>query len=218
MLTTTPCSNDHVSITIDIFLAAERPDLADLYFAGQERSYKRHPGSLAAVLPGRVGADCFVLARGPDGQAHAGMRAHMRRPGEPLPVERALGALCPIDAAIARAPDPLVELCGTWVGPAFRGAGLAAAVTAAALAAARALGARAIVGCSHQHVLPLYQRFGAVVDTSLGVHPYPDERYQTVVFWADPFACGDEQATVDAAVARLARGEPFHYEATRTAA
>jgi predicted GNAT family acetyltransferase len=218
MLSTTTCSNDPVTIALDIFLADERPDLADLYFAGQERSYKRHPGSLAAVLPGRTGADCFVLARGPDGQAHAGMRAHLRRPDEPLPVERALGALCPIGEAIARAPAPLVELCGTWVGPAFRGSGLAAAVTAAAIAAARALGARTIVGCCHQHVLPLYCRFGAEVDPALGVHPYPDERYQTCVFWADPNVCGEEQATVDAVVARFIRGEPLHYEPARTAA
>lgn len=218
MLTNSTCLNEPVQITIDVAIADERPDVAALYYGGQERSYRRHPGSLAAVMPGRVGADCFVLARGPDGDAHAGMRAHLRRPGEPLPVERALAPFCPIEQAIARAPDPLVELCGTWVGPGHRGTGLAAAVTAAALAAARALGARWIVGCSHQHALPLYRRFGAEVDPSLGVHPYPDERYQTCVFWADPHACGEEQATVDAVVARLARGEPLRYEPARTAA
>jgi hypothetical protein len=218
MLTTTTCSNDPVTITIDICLAGERPDLAELYFAGQERSYKRHPGSLAAVLPGRVGADCFVLARDDAGQAHAGMRVHLRRPGAPLPVERALGALCPVSEAIARTKGPLVELCGTWVGPAFRGAGLAAAVTAAAVAATRALGARRIVSCAHQHVIPLYCRFGAEVDHSLGTHPYPDERYQTSVLWADPLQCGEEQATVDAVVARFIAGEPVRYEPARTAA
>lgn len=218
MLTISPCSSEPVSLFIDVCLADLRPDLAAVYFAGQERSYRRHPGSLAAVLPGRTGADCFVLARTPDGQAHAGMRAHLRRPDEPLPIEHALGALCPIGQAIARAPDPLVELCGTWVAPAFRGTGLAAAVTAVAIAAARALGAERIVGCCHQHVLPLYCRFGARVDASLGVHPYPDERYQTCVFWADPYDCADEQATVDGVVARIARGEPLRYEPARTAA
>lgn len=218
MLTTTPCSNEPVTIVIDICLAGERPDLAELYFAGQERSYKRHPGSLAAVLPGRVGADCIILARDQSGQAHAGMRVHLRRPGEQLPVERALGALCPIADAVARVDAPLVELCGTWVGSAFRGYGLAAAVTAAAVAATRALGARRIVSCAHQHVIPLYCRFGAEIDHALGFHPYPDERYRTAVLWADPHKCGEEQATVEAVVARFARGEPVLYETTRTAA
>lgn len=194
------------TLTLEPFCAAERPDLAGLYSTGQLDSYRRHPGSAAAILPGLV-ADAFgVLARAGDGSPAGGMRVHLRRPDVPLPVERALGALCPLGQAIARAPAPLVELCGTWVSAGYRGTGLAAALTSATLAVARALGARRIVGCAHQHVLDLYRRFGAVVDAGLGLFPYPDARYQTCVFWADPFTCPEEQA-VQRCAAAFRRGE-----------
>jgi GNAT superfamily N-acetyltransferase len=190
---TSPCSAHPPSLTLDAFLAAERPDLADLYRLGQADSYRRHPGSAAALRHARLDDAVVVLVRA--GQRPVGgMRAHLRCPGAPLPVEAALGHLCDISRAIARAPDPLVELCGTWVDVAYRGTDLAAALTGAALAVTRSLGAARIVGCAHQHVLGLYRRFGAVVDPTLGVHPYPDERYQTCVFWADPFTCPEEQA------------------------
>ena len=51
-----------------------------LYRSGQRRGYRRHAGSLAAVLPGRTGADCIVLARAPDGRAHGEFLATGIRP------------------------------------------------------------------------------------------------------------------------------------------
>jgi GNAT superfamily N-acetyltransferase len=195
------------TLTLEPFCAAERPDLAALYCAGQLDSYRRHPGSAAALVPGAIAEAFGVLARARDGSPAGGMRVHLRRPGVPLPVERALGPFCPIGQAIDRAPAPLAELCGTWVGAEHRGTGLAAALTSAALAVARALGARRIVGCAHQHVLALYRRFGAVVDAGLGLFPYPDARYQTCVFWADPMTCPEEQA-VSRCAAAFRRGEP----------
>jgi hypothetical protein len=114
------------------------------------------------------------------------MRIHLRRPGHPLPVELALGDRCPISAAIdARKPAPVVEMSGLWVAETHRQSLLAAAVTRRALAACRELGARSVVGCVHQHVLRFYERLGAVVDTSLGVHPYPSPRYATQVVFSD---------------------------------
>jgi len=197
MPTISPSSPHPSSLTLEAFCAAERPDLAELYCLGQADSYRRHPGSVTALLTVNL-ADAFVvLARARDGTAAGGMRVHLRRPDTPLPVERALAAICPIGQAIARAPSPLVELCGTWVAPAYRRTDMAAILTSATLAVARALGAARIVGCAHHHVIDLYRRFGAVVDTELGTHPYPDPRYQTCVFWADPFACPEAQA-VDA--------------------
>ncbi|MCU1499865.1 MAG: hypothetical protein JWM47_3818 [Acidimicrobiales bacterium] len=199
-------------VVVDVGLGDQIPGLEALYRSGQDRCYGRHPGSSAAVLPDGTAPDCIVLARTPDGQAHAGMRVHVRRAGEQLPVERALGGFCGIAEAVASAPGPLVELCGTWVGSAFRETDLAIAVVAGALAGARTLGARQVVGCSHQHSLPLYRRFGATVDASLGIHAYPDERYRTCVVWADPYACGQEQTTVDAAAAQLSRGVPLYFD------
>jgi GNAT superfamily N-acetyltransferase len=194
MPTISPSSPHPSSLTLEAFCAAERPDLAELYCLGQADSYRRHPGCVAALWTVHIAEAFVVLARARDGAAAGGMRVHLRRSGSPLPIERALAAICPIEQAVARAPGPLVELCGTWVAPSYRRTDLAANLTAATLAVARALGAAQIVGCAHQHVLDLYRRFGAVVDDTLGVHPYPDPRYQTCVFWADPFACPEAQA------------------------
>lgn len=201
-------SSPHLSpAIIDVFWADDRPALADLYCRGQADTYRRHPGSVAALRTVQIRESFVVLARTADGSAVGGMRIHLRCPGVPLPVERALGAVCPIGQAIAVAPAPLVELCGTWVDAHYRGTELAAALTSATLAVARALGARQIVGCAHHHIFKkLYGRFGAVIDPGLGTHPYPDPRYQTCVFWADPFTCPEEQA-VEACVQALRRGE-----------
>lgn len=192
-------------IVLDAFFADDRPDLAALYLAGHHDSLRRHLGG-PAPAPARLDGACVVLARGPGGRALGGIRVHLRRPGAPLPVELALGDRCPIAAAVARAPAPLVEACGTWIGAEQRGGGLAAELSLASVAVARALGARRIVGCAHQHAIELYRRFGAVADPELGVHPYPDARYATRVFWADPWTCPEGQSTLDALVDRLRRG------------
>lgn len=207
MLATSTCPSDH--LTIEVFAADARPDLTALYRAGQAESYRRYPGSLAALLPGSPAGAWIVLARARAGDALAGMRVHLRRPHQPLPVERALGERCPLALVLDAAPQPLVELCGTWVSGARRGGELAALVTRAALALARHHGARRIVGCAHQHVLDFYRRFGARVDERLGVHPYPDPRYQTQVFWADPDADTAERPAILTLAASLARGEPL---------
>lgn len=184
------CPTGLEEITVETFAADERPDLAALYIAGQADSLRRHLGDVGLRV-GELGEARIVLARDREGRAQGGMRVHLRRPGVPLPVERALADRCAIAEAIARAPAPLVELCGTWIGASYRKSPLAEVVTRAALGAARSLGARRIVGCAHQHVLDFYRRFGAVVDPELGVHPYPDARYETSVFWADPNFCAD---------------------------
>lgn len=207
MLATSTCPSD--PLALEVFVADARPDLSALYRAGQADSYRRYPGSLAALLPSGPAGAWIVLARAPTGDAHAGMRLHQRRPDQPLPVERALGDRCPLERALDAAPQPLVELCGTWVSGGRRGGELAALVTRAALALACHLGARRIVGCAHQHILDFYRRFGACVDEHLGVHPYPDLRYQTRIFWADPEADTPERPAILALAARLARGEPL---------
>ena len=181
-------SPDPSDISLVLFHAAAEPELVALYHSGQLASYTRH-GATAAAERTR---DCdpegvhMVAAVGPGLEILAGMRIHQRRPGQPLPVELALGDRCPISAAIdARRPAPVVEMSGLWVAESARQGPLAAAVTRTALAACRRLGARSVVGCVHQHVLPVYQRLGAVVDPSLGVHPYPSPRYATQVVFSD---------------------------------
>lgn len=190
------CPSGLEEITVAVFVADERPDLTALYCVGQAESLRRHVGDVGLRV-GELGDARIVLARDREGRAHGGMRVHLRRPGVPLPVERALGDRCAIGEAVARAPAPLVELCGTWIGASYRGSPLVEVVTRAALGVARSLGARRIVGCAHQYVLEFYRRFGAEVDPELGVHPYPDARYETCIFWADPNFCADETA-VDA--------------------
>jgi hypothetical protein len=181
-------SHDPSEISLVLFHAAAEPELVALYHQGQLASYGRH-GATAAAERTR---DCdpevvhMVAAFGPGMEILAGMRIHQRRPDQPLPVELALGDRCPISAAIdARRPAPVVEMSGLWVAEAHRQGPLAGAVTRTALAACRHLGARSVVGCVHQHVLPFYQRYGAVVETSLGVHPYPSPRYATQVVFSD---------------------------------
>lgn len=206
-MTTTTCSLEHDPISLDLFAADARPDLADLYLAGQAESLRRHLGAAAPRPPTLAGAH-VVLARGRGGGALGGIRVHPRGPAAPLPVELALGDRCPIRAAIDRAPAPVVEACGTWLAETSRGGELAAALALASIAVARALGARRIVGCAHQHALALYRRFGAVVDPDLGVHPWPDPRYRTCVFWVDPSTCPPGQAAIDACLAGLRRADP----------
>lgn len=216
----------HEPITIDVFCAAERPDLTAICLFGQAESYGHYLGGPSAAACGRprsLAGVCVALARDDEGRPHAGMRVHLRTPGEPLPVERALGERCAIAAAIAaRGEAPLVELCGLWISADYRKLDLAAGVTRAALACARALGARAIVGCAHQHVLEFYRRYGAEVDRELGEHAYPDARYRTCVVWADPVALAGadpaERAGVDACAEQLARGEALRWSPARFAA
>lgn len=190
------CPSGLEEMTVEVFVADERPDLTALYLAGQAESLRRHVGEVGLRV-GELGDARIVLARDREGDAHGGMRVHLRRPGVPLPVERALGDRCAIGEAVARAPAPLVELCGTWIGASHRGGPLVEVVTRAALGVARSLGARRFVGCAHQYVLDFYRRFGAVVDPELGVHPYPDARYETCIFWADPNFCASEEVAVD---------------------
>lgn len=196
MLKSSICLPGLEEITVEVFVADERPELTALYCAGQAESLRRHVGDVGLRV-GELGDARIVLAHDREGRAHGGMRVHLRRPGVPLPVELALGERCAIGEAVARAPGPLVELCGTWIGASYRGSPLVEVVTRAALEVARSLGARRIVGCAHQYVLEFYRRFGAEVDPELGVHPYPDARYETCIFWADPNFCADEGA-VDA--------------------
>ena len=179
---------DLSAISLILFHAAAEPELVALYHRGQLASYGRHGATAAAERTRDFDPEGvhMVAALGPGLEVLAGMRIHQRRPGQPLPVELALGDRCPISAAIdARQPAPVVEMSGLWVAESARQGPLAAAVTRTALAACRRLGARSVVGCVHQHVLPFYQRLGAVVDPSLGVHPYPSPRYATQVVFSD---------------------------------
>lgn len=179
---------DPSAISLVLFHAAAEPELVALYHRGQLASYGRHGVTAAAERTRDFDPEGvhMVAAIGPGLEVLAGMRIHQRRHGQPLPVELALGDRCPISAAIdARQPAPVVEMSGLWVAESARQGPLAAAVTRTALAACRRLGARSVVGCVHQHVLPFYQRLGAVVDPSLGVHPYPSPRYATQVVFSD---------------------------------
>ncbi len=183
--------SDPSDISLVLFHAAAEPELVALYHSGQLASYGRHGAAAAAERTRDIDPEGvhMVAAIGPGLEVLAGMRIHHRRPGQRLPVELALGDHCPISAAIdARRPAPVVEMSGLWVAEAHRQGPLAAAVTRTALAACRTLGARSVVGCVHQYILPFYQRYGAVVETSLGVHPYPSPRYATQVVFSDLMA------------------------------
>lgn len=179
---------DPSAISLVLFHAAAEPELVALYHRGQLASYGRHGVTAAAERTRNFDPEGvhIVAAIGPGLEVLAGVRIHQRRLGQPLPVELALGDRCPISAAIdARKPAPVVEMSGLWVAESARQGPLAAAVTRTAIVACCRLGARSIVGCAHQHVLPFYQRHGAVVDPSLGVHPYPSPRYATQVVFSD---------------------------------
>lgn len=200
------------------FRAGERPELAAGYQRGQHRCYARHGAAAAAQQP--LHADVHIVAAFADtGRIVAGMRVHERSADRPLPVELALADRCPISAALAaRQPAPVIEMCGLWVDDDAPLPGLAAAVTRAALAVCRILGARSVVGCAHQHVLPFYRRYGAVVDESLGAHPYPSPRYATRIVFADLVtlagAAPDEQAAVVRVSERLRRAPTLDWEQT----
>lgn len=192
------------------FRADERPELAARYHRGQRACYARHDAAAAAHDPPLHRGVHMIAALDDADSPLAGMRVHESAPDHPLPVELALPGRCPISAALAaRQPAPVVEMSGLWVRDDPPLPGLAAAVTRAALAVCRILGARSVVGCAHQHVLPFYRRYGAVVDEALGAHPYPSPRYATRVVFADLVtlagAAPDEHAGVVRLTERLRR-------------
>lgn len=198
------------------FRADERPELAARYQRGQRACYARHGAAAAADQALHPGVHMLAALDDSD-SILAGMRIHEPRPRHPLPVELALRARCPISAALAaRQPAPVVEMCGLWLADDPPLPGLAAAVTRAALAVCRILGARSVVGCAHQHILPFYRRYGAVVDESLGVHPYPGPRYATQVVFADldtlAGAVPDERAGVLRLTERLRRAPALRWD------
>lgn len=198
------------------FRASERPELAARYQRGQLACYARHDAALAASQPLHAGVH-MIAALADDDTMLAGMRVHEPAPDHPLPVELALADRCPISAALAaRTPAPVVEMCGLWVADEPPLPGLAAAVTRAALAVCRLLGARSVVGCAHQHVLPFYRRYGAVVDEALGAHPYPSPRYATQVVFGDLVtlagAVPDEQAGVVRLTERLRQAPALRWD------
>jgi hypothetical protein len=185
------------------FRADQRPELAARYQRGQRACYARHGAAAAADQPLHPGVH-MIAALGERDTILAGMRVHQPGPGHPLPVELALQRRCPISAALAaRQPAPVVEMCGLWLVDDPPLPGLAAAVTRVALAACRVLGARSVVGCAHQHILPFYRRYGAVVDESLGAHPYPGPRYTTQVVFGDLVTLGGAVPDERAGVLRL---------------
>ena len=176
---------DHHEPILLFFRVADRPELAARYHAGQRACYTRHGAAAAVSAPGHRGVHMVAAIVG-GAEVVAGMRIHERCADHPLPVELALAERCPIRAALdAREPAPVVEMSGLWVADDRPRAELAAAVTRTALAACRLLGARSVVGCAHQHILAFYRRYGAVVDETLGAHPYPSPRYATQVVFGD---------------------------------
>jgi len=199
---------DESDIQLIFFHAAAEPELVALFLGGQLASYGRHGAAAAAERTRDFDPEGvhMVAAVGPGIEVLAGMRIHQRRHGHRLPVELALGERCSISAAIdARKPAPVAEMSGLWVAEAHRQGPLPAAVTRTALAACRQLGARSVVGCVHQHILPFYQRYGAVVDASLGVHPYPSPRYATQVVFSDLMTHDGMAAAEQAPLERVSR-------------
>lgn len=144
-----------------------------------------------------------------------GIRVHLRRPR--LPIERYLGDPR-MEARVERhAKESPAELCGLWALPSWRGTGLADFVFMGGLAVCRAIGADWVCGSSHLKMVPLFEKYGTRFDQSRA-YAYPDARYTTYVFYADPHWPDSPQHPAREAYrmmrAAFREGRAFHFEAS----
>ena len=121
----------------------------------------------------------LILARVAGGDLVGGMRIHRRALG-PLPVEAALPHSRKLCELLQELPK-LIELSGAVVCFEVRKTGLSTKLMRTGVAMIPLLGCNTAVGFGHQHVLPLYARFGMVPDGRLPISRYPDRRYQSQV-------------------------------------
>lgn len=147
----------------------------------QHRVFRHHGVDCARRTADTCMTSCshLILARAGDGALHGGLRLHQRAHGR-LPVEAALPRSPEVQRLLDHLP-PVAELSGAVVSLDARKTGLSAALMRIAVAVLPRLGCRAAVGFGHQHVLPLYARFGLLPEPGAPVHPYPDSRYRSRV-------------------------------------
>lgn len=136
-----------------------------------------------AILDGTVH---FVVAVASSGELVGGTRIHVRRPGNPLPMERALKDDERLRSALDRLqPHGVAEYAGLWALPSVRGVGLSGVLSCLAVALTPSLGVKHGCGFTHHHLL-FWTPLGFRLDEKLGFFAYPDERYQSYVLWVDP--------------------------------
>lgn len=173
-------------LSLSVHEASDSGQLA-LYRRCQRSAYRSH-GVLAAAKGGdaqRPSLVRFVALTDGAGVLVGGLEVHRRGPRAPLPVEDALGKDKLFATWIQRHARRLtVELSGTAVRPGWRKRGLTPWLIRAGVAVGLELGAKALVGFGHQHVLQLYGRWG-FVPTDLPVYPYPNPQYASRVARVD---------------------------------
>jgi len=168
------------------------PRLVDEFQAKQRLCYERYEVQNAAsqiaiprtaILDGTVH---FIVAVAPSGELVGGTRIHVRRPGNPLPMERALLHDAQLRAVLDRVqPQGVAEYAGLWALPSVRGVGLSGVLSCLAVAITPSLGVKHGCGFTHHHLL-FWTPLGFRLDEKLGFFAYPDERYQSYVLWVDP--------------------------------
>jgi predicted GNAT family N-acyltransferase len=151
------------------------------YVRLQTQTYAAHGVTSARRVSDGSMRSCshLLLARELGGRLLGGLRLHDSRLGN-LPIEAALPGSASLAALLTTLAD-VVEPSGMVVHAEARKSGLSALLVRGAVAAAPLLGAQAALGLGHQHVMPLYARFGFVPEESCGCHAYPDARYQSRV-------------------------------------
>lgn len=132
----------------------------------------------------------FVVAvQESTGELVGGLRIHVARPGQLLPVERALPTVGRLRVLLPLyRTRGLAEMSGLWVEPVLRGSGLSGVLMRAGVAAMPLLQVRHVIAFTHHHVLRFWNPIGFAVDRRFGTHAYPDHRYESSLIWIDPLS------------------------------
>lgn len=135
-----------------------------------------------------------------NGELAGGMRMHV---AARLPILDELnGYINPRGLALliqARQADGVVHCGGLWVSQQFSGyLHLASDLARSHLVLVRLAGARWSIGTSAEHTLEAWSSLGYRAEPSIPPFPYPDDRYQTRVVWADMWRLHDVAESLDA--------------------
>lgn len=154
----------------------------------------------------------FIVAVQPStGQLVGGLRIHVARPGQLLPVERALPTVGRLRVLLPLyRTRGLAEMSGLWVEPVLRGSGLSGALMRAGVAAMPLLQVRHVIAFTHHHVLRFWTPIGFAVDRRFGTHAYPDARYESSLIWIDPQALTQAMPTQRAMILKMREAMSSH--------
>lgn len=180
-------------LTIRLVRPGEDMAVVIEFYLRQSQSYAEFSAEKAVYTPTETevadGSVYYVVAHDCDsGALCGGLRIHLRSPGTPLPVERALTNERRLHQVLeGHLMDGLAEMSGLWVGVHLRGTGLSSQLMRTGIAAMPLLGVQKVLAFTHQHVLDFWTPLGFYFDPRVArTYSYPDARYESRIIWIDP--------------------------------